>query len=183
MSCIVIAFSKTEHAQNIKRILSQSGYSVTAACTTGAAALQNISRLEQGILICGSRFADMVYTELYEYLPPGIQMLLLASPAVVSNKEIKDIVCLEMPLKVHELLETVKMMEYSFQRLKKKQHAQPKGRTEEERLLLQKAKRILMERNALSEEEAHRYIQKRSMDNGVNLIETAQMILSLMDEG
>lgn len=183
MSCIVIAFSKMEHAQNIKRILSQSGYSVTAVCNTGAAVLQNISHLEQGILICGSRFTDMVYTELYEYLSPGIQMLLLASPAVVANKDIKDIVCLEMPLKVHELLETVKMMEYSYKRLKKKQHTQSKGRTKEEQQLLQKAKQILMERNALTEEEAHRYIQKRSMDNGVGLIETAQMILSLMDEG
>ena len=37
-----------------------------------------------------------------------------------------------------------------------------------------------MVRNNMSEEEAHRYIQKRSMDNGTGLIETAQMILSLM---
>ena len=30
----------------------------------------------------------------------------------------------------------------------------------------------------MTEEEAHRYIQKRSMDNGTGLTETAQMILS-----
>lgn len=32
----------------------------------------------------------------------------------------------------------------------------------------------------MTEEEAHRYIQKRSMDNGTDLTETAQMILSLL---
>lgn len=39
-----------------------------------------------------------------------------------------------------------------------------------------------MERNHLSEEEAHRYIQKSSMDNGTNMVETAQMILTLLFE-
>ena len=46
--------------------------------------------------------------------------------------------------------------------------------------LINEAKALLMERNNLSEEEAHRYIQKRSMDNGTGLTETAQMILSLL---
>jgi response regulator NasT len=36
-----------------------------------------------------------------------------------------------------------------------------------------------MERNNMTEEEAHRYMQKTSMDSGTDLVETAQMILSL----
>ena len=31
-------------------------------------------------------------------------------------------------------------------------------------------------------EEAHRYLQKTSMDSGTNLVETAQMVLSMMTE-
>ena len=41
------------------------------------------------------------------------------------------------------------------------------------------AKSILMERNGMTEEEAHRYMQKCSMDSGTNIVETAQMVLSL----
>ena len=37
-----------------------------------------------------------------------------------------------------------------------------------------------MERNSMTEEEAHRYIQKCSMDSGTNMYETAQMVISLM---
>ena len=33
----------------------------------------------------------------------------------------------------------------------------------------------------MSETEAHRYLQKCSMDNGTNLIETAQMVISLIN--
>ena len=32
----------------------------------------------------------------------------------------------------------------------------------------------------MTEEEAHRYLQKTSMDSGTNMVETAQMILMLM---
>ena len=32
----------------------------------------------------------------------------------------------------------------------------------------------------MTEEEAHRYIQKCSMDSGTNMLETAQMVISLM---
>ena len=36
-----------------------------------------------------------------------------------------------------------------------------------------------MDRNGMTEAEAHRYIQKCSMDNGTNMVETAQMVISL----
>ena len=44
------------------------------------------------------------------------------------------------------------------------------------------AKELLMVRNHMTEEEAHRYLQKTSMDSGTNLVETAQMVLSMMTE-
>lgn len=40
-----------------------------------------------------------------------------------------------------------------------------------------------MARNSFTEEEAHKYIQKEVMDNGTGLVEVAQMILSLLQEG
>ena len=52
VSNIVIAFPKPEVAANIRKILSQSGYTVTAVCTTGAKTLESVNNLEQGILIC-----------------------------------------------------------------------------------------------------------------------------------
>lgn len=182
MSNIVIAFPKQEVVQNIKKILSQSGYNVAGVCTTGASALAVMQNLESGILVCGYRFTDMIYTELYDYMPKDFQMLLVASAANVMEREVDNLICLSMPMKVHELLETIKMMEYTFERRRKRERKQKKQRTNEEQIILDRAKALLQERNSFSEEEAHRYIQKRSMDNGTSLIETAQMIISLMGD-
>lgn len=178
----MIAFPKAEIASSVKKILAQSGYSITAVCTTGAQTLQSMNNLEDGILICGYRFSDMMYEELYEYLPIGFQMLLIASKSTVLEREVDNLVCLSMPLKVHELLQTVEMMDYSINRKRKKRKSMPKERSEEDRLCLEKAKNVLMTRNGLSEDEAHRYIQKRSMENGTGLVETAQMIISLLGD-
>lgn len=181
MSNVIVAFPKMENARSIKNILIKSGYEVASVCTTGAQILQSANALDGGIVVCSHRFVDMMYEELYEYLPPQFQMLLVASPTVCNERELGDIVCLSMPLKVHELVQTIEMMEYTIARRKKKLRAQPKERNEEQKNIIQEAKALLMNRNNLSEEEAHRYIQKRSMNNGTDMVETAQMILSLMN--
>lgn len=183
MSNIVIAFPKKEVAQNIRKILSQSGYSVQAVCSTGAQALASVNNLENGILICGSRFIDMMYMEIHDYLPPEFQMLLIASPTSIQEREVENLVCLELPMKVHELLQTLEMMEGQIRRRRKRFRSIPRQRSEEDRQMIEQAKALFMNRNKFSEEEAHRYIQKRSMENGTGLVEVAQMILSLMQDG
>lgn len=177
---VIIVFPKIENGQNIKRILMQNGYEVNAVCTTGAQVLQLANSLSGGIVVCGYRFADMMYEELHDYLPPQFEMLLVASATVCDSREREDILCLRMPLQVHELIQTMNMMSGEVIRRKKKIKKIPKERTEEEKQLLKDAKELLMGRNNMTEEEAHRYLQKRSMENGTGLVETAQMVLSLM---
>ncbi len=64
MNNIVIAFPKKEVANSIKKILAQSGYTVTAVANTGASALSRMNGLNMGIIICGYRFSDMMYSEI-----------------------------------------------------------------------------------------------------------------------
>jgi len=178
LSSLVVAFPKQEVALKIKKLLGQSGYTVTAAVSSGAAALQAMAALDHSILICGPRFSDMMYSELNEYLTNDNRMLLVAS-AEICDSAPESVVVLGMPLQVHDLLETVRMMDESLYRLRKKQKRKPKVRTKEDQALLNQAKALLMERNKMSEDAAHRYIQQRSMENGTGLIETAQMIVAL----
>lgn len=177
---VIVAFPKMENGKSIKSILVKNGFQVSAVCTTGAQALQHADMLGDGIVVCSSRMQDMMYTQLHEYLPPHFEMLVVASPNVWEERTIENVVCLSMPLKVHELVSTLEMMAYSIVRRKKKKKAQPRERSEEEKQMIQKAKEVLMVRNNMTEEEAHRYMQKSSMDSGTGLAETAQMILSMM---
>ena len=177
---IIVAFPRIENAKSIKSILVKGGFSVSAVCTSGAQVLQFANELGDGIVVCASHLTDMVYQELYQDLPPHMEMLLVASQNACDQRETADVMCLTMPLKVHELLHTVEMMEYNIARRRKKKKAAAKQRSEEEQEIIRKAKEVLMERNSMTEEEAHRYIQKSSMDSGTGLTETAQMVLSIM---
>lgn len=176
---IIVAFSKLEDGKTIKSVLQQSGYSVRALCTTASQVLGTCEDMKSGILISGFRFPDMLYEELRECLPDSVDMLLLASPSHWTHPTPSGCVYLPMPLKVHELISTLEMMVQAQSRRKKQQHSQPKQRSEEEKRVIQKAKRLLMERNGMTEAQAHRYIQKSSMDSGTNMTETAYMILRL----
>ena len=122
-----------------------------------------------GIVLCGYRLTDMHYSELYGYLPREFQMLLVASPAKLQECSIGSIMCLAT-------IETMAMELYAAE--KRKRRYQPRKRSEKEQKSIDDAKALLMERNHLSEEEAHKYIQKLSMDSGNNLVETAEMILA-----
>ena len=53
-------------------------------------------------------------------------------------------------------------------------------RTEEEQSVIDEAKSVLMEKNNMSESEAHRYIQKSAMDSGRTMVETAISVLKIM---
>jgi AmiR/NasT family two-component response regulator len=46
--------------------------------------------------------------------------------------------------------------------------------------VINQAKEVLMDKNNMSENEAHRYIQKSAMDSGRTMVETAEMILAIM---
>lgn len=137
------------------------------------------NELDEGIVLCGYRFSDMHYSELVNYLPRGFQMLLVASLDKLEYCQDNNIVCLPMPFKTNDLINTINMITYQYQRRKKKEKAQPKERSEEEKEIISRAKLLLMERNNMTEMEAHRYLQKNSMDSGTNLVEMAEIVLRL----
>lgn len=177
---VIVVFPRTEDAQNIKNLLVRHGYEAAGICTSGAQAIQLMDRLGEGIVLCGYKFNDMIYSQLYEYMPPQFQMLLAASPHILAECRDNDIVCLSLPLKVHDLINTLEMMTGTLIRRRRRQNARPKARSGEEKKIIEEAKKLLIERNNMTEEEAHRYIQKCSMDSGNNMVETARMVFSLM---
>ena len=180
MLSIIIAFPKIDDANNIKMLLIRNGYDVNATCTSGAQAIAIANELDEGIVITGYRLPDMLYREMNGYLPKGFELLLLASSQRLSECSEGNVVSLSMPIKIQDLLNTLQMMTYNYMRRKKREKNKPKERSQEEKQTIERAKRLLMERNNMSEEEAHRYIQKTSMDSGTNLVEMAEMILSMM---
>lgn len=176
---VVVVFPKLEEAKGIKSLLSRHGYTVVAACTTGAQAINILDNLDDGIVVCGYKFSDMIYSELRSYLPSYFEMLLVTSKTNW-DECLEGIICLSMPIKVNDLINTVEMLTQSILRKRRKIKSIPKVRDEGEVVLIDEAKKVLMEKNNMSEPEAHRYIQKTSMDSGNSMVETAKMVLEIM---
>lgn len=176
---ILVTFSKIEDAKNIKNVLVRSGFSVTAVCSTGAQTVNYAESLDHGVAVCGYRFPDMLAFHLKEQLPEGFDMLMVASPRYWDERR-SDIVFVGMPLKINDLTNTLSMVCQAQERRRRKLKEIARVRSEQERNLITNAKRVLMERNNMTEAEAHHYIQKCSMDSGTNMVETAQMIISIL---
>lgn len=182
MTRIIVAFPKAENGKNIKNVLVRNGYQVVCVCTNGAQVIQEANGLQDGIVVCTYKLSDMIYQELVECLPPGFDTIVISTKDQWVENGTPGIVGLAVPLKIHELLSTVEMVSYNLERKRRKRRQAPRKRTKEEQELVDRAKAILMERNQMTEGEAHRYLQKTSMDNGTSFTETAQMILGMLDQ-
>ncbi|MCR4651057.1 MAG: ANTAR domain-containing protein [Lachnospiraceae bacterium] len=167
-----------EEALKLRNLLKRNGFEVAAVCTSGVQALSHADALSTGIMISGYRLEDMPYFEVKQDMPTGFSMLLLASEKRLADGVEPDVMTLGMPFVISDFLDTVQMMcEACYAR--KEKRISKTLRTEKDNQLIDEAKKLLMVRNGLSEEEAHKYLQKCSMDSGVNVVETAGMVLTM----
>lgn len=179
MISVIVVFPKLEEAKRIKKLLVQNGIEVMAACTTGAQVIKLMDDLDSGIVVSGYKFVDMMYNELLEYLPNTFHMLLVTSQRYYSECRESNVVCLAMPIKAADLVDAVQVMYDKLYYESKKKKSKPAVRSETEKQTIADAKILLMQQKGMTEEEAHRYLQRKSMENGTNLVETAHMILDI----
>lgn len=177
---IIVVFPQMKDGQGIRNLLVRNGYRVGIACTSGAQAKTYMDNIDYGIVVCGYKFSDMMYSELFHDLGPTFEMLLVASRAKLEEGVADGVVCVEMPLKSYDLLNTLEMMMQALERIRKKGRQKPKERNIAQKAIIDEAKKLLMNTRNMTEEEAHRFIQKSSMDSGTNMVETAQMVLQIM---
>ncbi len=181
MDSIIVAMPKMEDAKKISEILKSRGLYRIENCTSGAAILSKVHGLDSGIVIGIRGYRDMHCTEIVESLPDSFEMLLLTS-----KEGLKDcppgVLTLTMPFRAADLAGSVEMLLSQLnRRIRKGKHSPPK-RSKEEQDCIDTAKKLLMERNNMTEPEAFRYLQKCSMDSGTNMVETAQMVILLQTD-
>ncbi len=179
MPNIIIVFHKKEVALKIKNILQQNGLAVSAVCRTGSRAIQLIEEMDAGVIVSGVRYADMVYHELREYLPEFFEMIVIANRQQWKEYGENDVIFLPLPMKAFDLADTVEDVCADLERRLKRKRLKPRTRSADEQMIIDRAKRVLMDNNGYTEEAAHRYMQKQSMDSGNSLVDIAYMILDM----
>lgn len=177
MGCIIIAMSKLEDGQKLAGLLNKHGYSTDLVCNLAADVLCEASRRDDGIVICCGRLKDMSFIEMKDCLPSAFEMIILTKN-VDSDQLPEDTIKISMPLQVRNLISTIETVFSKYDRAKHHSSSYG-GRTGSEKDDIAKAKEILMDRNGMTEPEAHRYLQKNSMDSSRTMAEVAAMIIML----
>ena len=179
MAGIIVVFRKNEDSKAIRNLLVHNGYDNVFHCSTGAKAITLADSLGEGLIISGLRMPDTPYTDILDYVEGRFEMLLVASRQKLLEDE-RGVAMVEMPIKVRDFLNSVEMMQNNiYAKFSRKKKSPPK-RTKEEQSIVDEAKAVLMEKNNMSENEAHRYVQKSAMDSGRTMVETAESILKIM---
>ncbi len=175
MEKIVVAFENENNRKRICDILEANGMQVKVSCRSGSEAIRAIRKMSGGIVISGYKLAEMTASDL-AYDLSGLAMILTIATSQQLELCVNDnIFKLPTPFSRGDLVSSIRML---IQMQEKNYRASPSRRSEKDTADINKAKELLMNKNGMTEDEAHRFIQRRSMDTGVKAAETARLIIS-----
>ena len=176
MRQVIIAFENSANSARIREILESDGGLACVVCHSAAQVKRAVRKLRLDIVVCGFKLPDEACETLYYDLPDRCSMLMVGPQAQLELCEAEGIFKLQTPIHRGELLASVRMLA-QFSRMGGRDRG-PVQRSQEEQELVAQAKVVLMDRHGMTEEQAHRFLQKQSMDNGARLADTARMVLS-----
>ena len=175
MQTVIVAFEGAANSGKIRELLESEGEFSCLVCRSAAEVKRAVHKQHRSLIVCGFKLADETCEELFYDLPAGCFMLMVAPQAKLELSESEGIFKLQAPARRGELLASVRMLA-QFQRYVPREMGPRRG--EEEQKLIAQAKAALMDRHGMTEEQAHRFLQKQSMDNGAKLADTARLVLS-----
>jgi response regulator NasT len=170
---IIVAFESEKNCEHICDILEGGRVARCLRAKSAGEVKRLAAKHHINTVICGHKLSDGSAQELCADLPPTSAVLVIARRDLLEILG-EDLFKLAAPVSRSDLCASVSMLLQMSRRLERALRPQRSGVENE---LVSKAKRHLMERDGLTEEEAHRYLQKKSMDSGAKMLQTAMLIL------
>lgn len=178
MARIILAFSSDTAASKIRAMLEGTGHNVShSVCHSGAELSRTVHSYDEVLIIMGFKLPDMTVNHIYENLHTGCKIISIVKAEHVEDIEYEEILAMPLPISRQRLVSSINMLFGSIS-----EHKKDITRTPEEERLINQAKLFLMERYHMTEQQAHRFIQKRSMDVGAKSVDTARSILNIDEQ-
>lgn len=180
---ICLALSQIEEMKKFKLFLSQQGFSIIDESTDGSAALRNIKTLHPDLIIADADLQGISGIKLAEILDeediaPVIVITSSNEGLWMNSGQPQNVAFLRRPITKAGLLQTIQLSLISYQKQKQlKDEIKRLKEQLEDRKLIENAKGIIMAKFGMTEKEAHRLLQKKSMDTGTPLRELAKAII------
>lgn len=175
MDRIVVAFCKEELQRKTLRLLASEGWGAAAVCASGAEAIRTVRQMGSAIVICGFHLRDMTADALAADLRGLAAVMVVAKAPCLELCGGENLFKLPVPASRSEFFAALGLMlDFESAHLR---HPTSRRREEDQRLICQ-AKELLMDINRMTEEEAHRFLQKRSMERSVKIAEAARWVIN-----
>ena len=168
MKEIIIVYPVKEVALQLRSMLESEGFHVSYVCARGSSVLGIAQGLNEGVIVCASILSDMNAGILAENLPVGFDVVALSRNGVESY--MGNLISLPLPVDRAEFINTIAILVSSRSGFTRRQ-----GNDNE---IISDAKTIIMNRQGITETQAHKYLQKKSMSSGKKLVELAKEIIN-----
>ncbi len=173
MEQVIVAFENETSCKRIRDLLEGAGAASCIVCRTAGQVRRAAGMCP--LVVCGYKFPDGTAEDLFEDLPPACAMLLVAKQSLLDLCRSEGMFRLAAPVAKGDLLASVRMLLQMGGR--PEGYARRPSRSLEDAEVLAQAKAVLMDRHGMTEEQAHRFLQKKSMDSGSRLVQTALLVL------
>ncbi len=173
MRQVIVAFERQSNCDRIRESLESTGEFSCLVCRGADQIRRTVRKLRLDLVVCGFKLGEESCESVYHDLPQRCVMLMVAPQAQLDLCEAAGILKLPTPIRRGSLLASVRLLAQVGQG---RERALAR-RSPEERELVEQAKRLLIEHGGMTEDQAHRFLQKRSMDNGARLADTARQVL------
>jgi len=175
----ILIVAPEKWGSSVRSVLMDAGYCATL-CTLGNEAIRNAEWVAPRMVIVSYRLKDCMGVDVAEAFR-GVCMVMLVIANEMDgyeNYSAEHVLCVPAPTRAAELLQSVRLMLQMSSRVKKlTQERDAAERSVQDQKIIQRAKALLMNEFKITENEAHRILQKRSMDTGMTLVNVAQIIL------
>jgi response regulator NasT len=172
---VIVVFEGEKDREAIASLLEKNGLPVRCACRGGQEAIRAAKRRDGSVIVCGYKFPDMTAEHMAHQLSGNdVTILMVARGTLLDLVENESIFCIPAPFRPAELVGAVRVLE---QLSNQHRRGAGKSRSQDEKEQIDRAKALLMAHSHYTEEEAHRCLQRQSMETSLKLTEVARLVI------
>jgi len=185
---VFIGSSNEKISKQLGQFLIENGFTVVGETRDGFDFLRRVNTIYPDVAIVDYTMRGMSGHEISEVL---ISEKVCPVIALISTAEMQHFVSLSQeptfaplvkPCNKQMLLHTIALLVKTSKSIYKLENeVTTLKKTTDKKVVINKAKKLLMENMELTEDEAHRRIQKQSMDKGMPMIKVAEAIILMYD--
>ncbi|MCM1544233.1 MAG: ANTAR domain-containing protein [Ruminococcus sp.] len=176
MRKVIVAAASSKFSATLEKLLGQGDISVQLFCKSGSEVLSLQNDVDDAVLVCGP-LKDIPAIYLARQIPESWDAVLLLDSNQPFPYYVSNITPITLPVNRMEFLETVRSIAEEFAQTFASKTTAKLMRNDEDKEVIERAKRKIMTERGISEGDAHKLLQRYSMNLGISMVASAMRFI------